>query len=72
MLWDLCRLALCTDVWCVLVWVAAMTGDATRAAAGRTKASAAIRRLNEVFTSVCSEGVEGGGDKLTVGANVVP
>jgi hypothetical protein len=38
-----------------------MTGDATRAAAGRTKASAAIRRLNEEFTSVCSGWVEGAG-----------
>ena len=38
----------------VLVWLAAMTGDVTRAAAGTMNASAAIRRLNEDVTSVCS------------------
>lgn len=52
-------LALWTVVWWVLAlaWVAAMTGDVTRAAAGRTTASVAIVRLNEVITSVCSEWV---------------
>jgi uncharacterized membrane protein YjjP (DUF1212 family) len=57
LLCDLCMLVLWTDEWWdfALACVAAMTGDATRAAAGRTKASAAIRRLNEVITSVCSE-----------------
>jgi hypothetical protein len=67
-------LALWIETWCgfVLAWLAAMTGDATSAAAGRTKASAAIRRLNEEFTSICSGWVEGGQDSLTVGANVVP
>jgi hypothetical protein len=38
-----------------------MTGEATKAATGSTKASAAIRRLNELFTSVCSGRVEGAG-----------
>ncbi len=36
-----------------------MTGEATRAATGRTKASAAMRRLNEVITSVGSGWVVG-------------
>jgi hypothetical protein len=31
-----------------------MTGDVTRAATGTTNASATIRRLNEVITSMCS------------------
>lgn len=58
---DLCMLVLWTEVWWDfdLAWLAAMTGDATSAAAGRTKTSAAIRRLNEEFTSICSGGVEG-------------
>ena len=56
----LCTLceALWTDEWCLaLLW--AMAGDATRAATGRTKASVAIRRLNEVITSTCSGRIEG-------------
>jgi hypothetical protein len=49
-----------------------MTGDATTAAAGRIMASAAIRRLNEVITSVCSGmGCEGAGG-LTAGAKFSP
>jgi hypothetical protein len=50
--------ALWTDTWCgfALAGVAAMTGEVTRAAAGSRIASAAIRRLNEVITSVCSGG----------------
>jgi hypothetical protein len=58
-------------VFAVLVWLAAMTGDATRAAAGRRIASAAIRRLNEVITSVCS-GVLRGGKGLIVGTRISP
>ena len=47
-----------------MVWLAAITGDAAKAAAGRTKASAAIRRLNEVITSVVlRNGVERGRGK---------
>lgn len=59
----MCDLALWVE-WCfvgvVVVeveasgWLAAMTGAATKAAAGRTNASAAIRRLYEVVTSGCS------------------
>jgi hypothetical protein len=70
----LCALALWTDTWCglVLVWLAAMTGDVIRAAAGRMNASAAIRRLNEVITSgvlrVCCEGI----NELTVEARFSP
>ena len=54
-----------------MVWLAAMTGDATKAAAGRTNASATIRRLNEVITSVCSERVVRA-NKLIVGAKCSP
>jgi hypothetical protein len=36
-----------------------MTGDVTRAATGRTNASMAIRRFNEVITNVCSGRVWG-------------
>ncbi len=48
-----------------------MTGDVIRAAAGRMNANAAIRRLNEDITSMCSRYVNEG-RKLTAGANVAP
>jgi hypothetical protein len=66
-------LTLWTDVWCVfdLVWLEAMAGDTTRAAAGRKNANAAIRRLNEVITSVCSGGLEGR-KRLPVGVKFSP
>lgn len=58
--WVLWALALWTDAWCfALVWLAAMTGDVTRAAAGTTNASATIRRLNEVIKGVAPDECEG-------------
>jgi len=59
--------ALWTETWCdlALAGVAAMTGEVTRAAAGSRIASAAIRRLNEVITSVCSgTGCERGASRV--------
>jgi len=58
LLCDLCVPALWIDTWWVfdLAWFAAMTGVVTRAVTGTTNVSAAIRRLNEVITSVCSGG----------------
>jgi hypothetical protein len=52
----LCATVLWLETWCgfALGWLTAMAGDVTRAAAGTMTASAAIRRLNEVITSVCS------------------
>ena len=43
-----------------------MTGEVTRAAAGMTNASATIKRLNEVITSVAP--ILKGADGLAVGA----
>jgi hypothetical protein len=62
-------LALWVDEWWdlpVLVWLAAITGAAVKAAAGRTNASAANRRLYDEVTSVCSGG-KNGAKGLTVG-----
>ena len=52
----MCDLVLWVEEWClpVLVWLAAITGAAVKAAAGRTNTSAAIRRLYDVVTSGCS------------------
>jgi hypothetical protein len=65
--------ALCVDVWFdfALWWFAAITGVVTRAVAGTMTANAAIRRLNEVITSVCSR-CTAEGKKLIVGANFAP
>ena len=73
LLWDLWALALWTDRWWdfVLVWLAARTGVVTRAAAGSTTASVAIRRLNERVTSGNS-GMKEDGDWMLAGAEYWP
>ena len=50
----------------------AMAGEATRAAADITNASATVRRFNEVITSVCSGGKVERRGWFTVGAKKVP
>ena len=53
------------DLWCIALEVAAATGEAVKAATGRTRPSRANRCLREGVTGLNSEISRGCGKRLT-------